>query len=116
MNTSEDIFIFLDMRNANLFKCLCMGCTLLCHSLVDAHAIVFENPPENFALNSLSVTQQSRKITGFVKDENGIPIIGANVVEKGTTNGVITGMDGDFTLQVSENAVIEISYIGYLSQ
>lgn len=54
-----------------------------------------------------------KKITGLVTDVNGEPIIGANVVEKGTTNGIITDIDGKFTLEVALDAVIQISYIGY---
>ena len=61
-----------------------------------------------------SVTQQSnRRITGVVKDAIGEPIIGANIVEKGTTNGIITDINGNFSLMVSENAILQISYIGY---
>ncbi|HIX86469.1 MAG TPA: SusC/RagA family TonB-linked outer membrane protein, partial [Candidatus Parabacteroides intestinigallinarum] len=64
-----------------------------------------------------SVVQQSTKqISGVVLDAAGIPIIGANVIVKGTTNGVITGIDGDFQLNVPENAILEISYIGYIKQ
>lgn len=52
-----------------------------------------------------------------MKDATGEPIIGANVVEKGVgTNGVITNLDGEFTLEVPENASLIISYIGYLQQ
>ena len=50
---------------------------------------------------------------GVVTDENGEPIIGANVVEKGTNNGTVTDLDGKFTMEVSENGVLQISYIGY---
>jgi TonB-linked SusC/RagA family outer membrane protein len=57
-----------------------------------------------------------RRISGTVVDETGEPVIGANVVEKGTTNGVITDVEGKFSLNVSENAVLQISYIGYVSQ
>ncbi|WP_277465351.1 TonB-dependent receptor [Parabacteroides sp. PF5-6] len=60
--------------------------------------------------------QNSRTITGIVKDETGEPIIGANIVEKGTTNGVVTDYNGNFTLSVSPSATIQISYIGYISQ
>ncbi len=60
--------------------------------------------------------QQQRAITGVVTDNLGEPVIGANVIEKGTTNGVITDMDGNFALTVSDNAVIQISYIGYIPQ
>ena len=66
---------------------------------------------------SPSIYQQSTKqISGIVKDQAGIPVIGANVIVKGTTNGVITGLDGDFLLEVPENATLEISYIGYMTQ
>lgn len=63
------------------------------------------------------VTQQRKKITGTVIDERGDPIIGANVVEKGTTNGTVTDLDGKFALNnVNENGSLDISYIGYVSQ
>ncbi|MDD2953567.1 MAG: TonB-dependent receptor [Parabacteroides sp.] len=61
--------------------------------------------------------QQSRDISGVITDTNGEPIIGANVMVKGTTNGTITDMDGRFTLSnVPGNAVLVISYIGYTEQ
>ena len=62
-----------------------------------------------------SVTQQKQiLVKGVVKDENGEPVIGANVVEKGTDNGTVTGVEGDFSLRVASNAVLSISYIGFL--
>ena len=61
--------------------------------------------------------QLAKKITGIVTDEKGEPIIGANIVEKGITNGCITDQDGKFIITgVRENAVLQISYIGYLTQ
>ncbi|MGP1477640.1 MAG: TonB-dependent receptor [Phocaeicola sp.] len=60
--------------------------------------------------------QQSFRISGKVVDSNGDPIIGANVLEKGTTRGTITDVDGAFVLDVSKDATLEITYIGYLSQ
>ncbi|MDR2498685.1 MAG: TonB-dependent receptor, partial [Tannerellaceae bacterium] len=57
-----------------------------------------------------------KRITGTVTDLNGEPVIGANVVEKGTTNGAITDTDGRFSLSVPENASLQISYIGYNAQ
>lgn len=67
-------------------------------------------------LSGVKHNGQIRKITGTVKDVNGEPIIGANLVEKGTTNGVISDVDGKFALTIPENATVEVSYIGYLSQ
>ena len=64
-----------------------------------------------------SKQQQAVKISGKVVDVNGEPVIGASIVEKGTTNGTVTNLQGDFSLSVSsDKAVIEISYIGYQPQ
>lgn len=57
--------------------------------------------------------QNNKRITGVVKDANGEPVIGANIVVKGTTNGTITDMDGNFVLDVPADAVLHVSYIGY---
>jgi hypothetical protein len=56
--------------------------------------------------------QQSRTITGIVKDPAGEPIIGANILEKGTANGATTDFDGKFSLTVAPQAVLVVSYIG----
>jgi len=65
-----------------------------------------------------TLSAQQRQVTGIVKDLTGEPIIGASVLEKGTTNGVITDLDGNFKLTVSnvEKAVLQISYVGYQTQ
>jgi TonB-linked SusC/RagA family outer membrane protein len=60
-------------------------------------------------------TPQSRKISGVVKDNLGIPIIGANVVVKGTTTGTITDFDGNFSFEIESGSLLTISYIGYVS-
>ena len=58
--------------------------------------------------------KRTGKVSGRVVDDTGEPIIGANVLVKGTTNGVITDFEGNYTLiNVDDNAVIQISYIGY---
>ena len=59
---------------------------------------------------------QTIQLTGLVTDAANEPIIGASVVEKGTTNGVITDFDGNFALSVSPKATIIISYVGYATQ
>ena len=63
-----------------------------------------------------AVSTKEKKITGKVIDTKGEPVIGATIMEKGTTNGTITDFDGNFTLNVSDNSMIEVSYIGYQSQ
>ena len=62
------------------------------------------------------MNQQKRTVTGTVTDDSGEPIIGANIVEKGTTNGIITDLNGSFTLSVNNDAVLRVSYIGYVTQ
>ena len=74
-------------------------------------------PMPVMASSSVAVTQQSqKKISGLVLDATGAPIIGANVLEVGTTNGTITDVDGKFTLNVAAGAELKISYIGYNDQ
>ena len=60
--------------------------------------------------------QQKKKVTGVITDDYGESIIGANIMEKGTTNGIVTDFDGNFTLEVGNNAILQISYIGYITQ
>ncbi|MDR1883045.1 MAG: TonB-dependent receptor [Prevotella sp.] len=75
-------------------KVLCMLCIISC---------------------AVSVFAQKR-VSGTVVDTGGEAIIGANVVEKGTTNGIITDADGKFALDVSANAILKVSFIGYVTQ
>lgn len=63
-----------------------------------------------------AIAQQQAKVSGVVVDETGEPIIGANVVIKGTTRGVITDFDGAFTLDAGPNETIQVSYVGYIPQ
>lgn len=68
------------------------------------------------ARNAEEELQQRKQITGKVTDEMGEPIIGANIIEQGTNNGTITDINGNFSLQVENNAAIRVSYIGYIEQ
>ena len=56
---------------------------------------------------------KKKKVTGTITDETGLSVIGANVVEKGTTNGVITDLNGSFMIEVADNAILKVSYVGY---
>lgn len=63
------------------------------------------------------LTAQNLTVTGTVTDgTNGETLIGASVIQKGTTNGVITDYDGNFTISVPANAVLEVSYVGYIKK
>ena len=67
--------------------------------------------------SSLPGTNQQQKVVkGKVLDSSGTPVIGANIVEKGTTNGTISDMDGNFSLNVGNKAILIVSYIGYKEQ
>ena len=65
----------------------------------------------------MEITQQTVTVSGVVKDKKGEPIIGANIMEKGTTNGTITDFDGNYTLKVKNaKSILVVSYIGYQTQ
>jgi len=79
--------------------------------LMGAYAV--SNP----GITDVKIAQQDGACTGIVKDATGETVIGASVVVKGTTNGTITGIDGDFSLSnVKKGDVIVISFVGYISQ
>lgn len=88
------------MKNILIGKRLTKGIPLLC-----------------LLLSPTFMYAQKRIVSGQVKDAQGEPIIGANVIVKGTTNGAITDLDGNFSLpDVEQGSTVEISFIGYLSQ
>ena len=62
------------------------------------------------------MTYAQTRVTGNVVDAFGESVIGASILEKGTSNGTITDIDGNFSLSVSQGAILQISYIGYISQ
>ncbi|MDR1601337.1 MAG: TonB-dependent receptor [Tannerella sp.] len=86
--------IYLLFRRDVWRKALCLLCILSC---------------------SLALHAQKR-VSGTVVDINGETVIGANILEKGTTNGTVTDINGAFSLTVQNNAVLQISYIGYIAQ
>jgi TonB-linked outer membrane protein, SusC/RagA family/TonB-dependent outer membrane receptor, SusC/RagA subfamily, signature region len=96
--------------------------TGLTYRILDKQIVIYESEvrvPVAKGQHNLSgdLQQQAKKqITGKVVDARGESIIGANIVEIGTTNGTITNIDGNFTFQVENNASIRISYIGYIEQ
>ena len=82
-------------------------------------AFLFGGAPHAWAIpatGTMAMQQTKKQITGTVVDAAGEAVIGASVVEKGTTNGVITDLDGKFSLNVAPGATVEISFIGYATQ
>lgn len=99
---NKDVFTILELLFEN---------TNIDYKVVDKDVILTMVNKDNV------VDRKTDKVTGVVKDErSGEPIIGANVIIKGTTNGTITDLGGNFSLEVSEGAALQISYIGYNSQ
>ena len=93
---------------------MCVGNATLLALLFSAPSVFAETMKASEV--SLAAVQQTKKITGTVVDNTGEPVIGANVVVKGTTLGSITDMDGKFTIEdVPSNGTLQISYIGYKS-
>lgn len=91
------------------------------NKLLSGTDITYKRDKENLIILTLKATSGSqqkadRTIKGTVLDASGEPIIGANVVEKGTTNGTVTDLDGKFTLDVPGSATLSISYIGFTEQ
>lgn len=85
------------------------GNTAIGYEIKDGKIYLFKAAERTTAL----ANQQKKIITGTVVDSNGEAVIGANVLVKGTTNGTITDMDGKFSLEVPEGAMLLVSYIGY---
>lgn len=77
--------------------------------------ISWANPDSNFSIEERGDKIQST-VTGTVTDDTGSPLPGASVIEKGTTNGTQTDFDGNFTIEVGEDATLVISYIGFATQ
>lgn len=84
------------------------------YQIIDKQILIKVSDKEVMAVPTIA--QSDKKITGTVLDATGMPVIGANVMVKGTTNGTITDMDGRFSLDVEEGATLVVSYIGFANQ
>lgn len=124
----EKQLIVPNYRSSRTMKIVKMTALLLPFSLTQVMASDVQTVPTGVSANrtmlgqvseqtpSSPVPQQAtRQITGTILDETGEPVIGANVVQKGTTNGTMTDLDGAFSLNVPNNATLVISFIGYNS-
>ncbi|MDR1746695.1 MAG: SusC/RagA family TonB-linked outer membrane protein [Tannerella sp.] len=83
------------------------------YTIDDRHIILYKSDHPN---KMLIIQQQDKRITGKIVDATGEPLAGANVTEKGTANGTITNINGTFSLTVSDNATLQVSYIGFKMQ
>lgn len=81
------------------------------YAIEKEHIVILQGAEKNS-----KQSEKRREISGTIVDKAGEPIIGANIIERGTTNGVITDIDGKFKLNVADNSVLIVSYIGYDKQ
>lgn len=87
--------------------------TNIIYTIKDNHQVVLSNRPNE---KPAQTQQESRKVIGQILDNTGMPIIGANVIVKGTTTGTVSDLNGHFSINAESNSVLEISYIGYITQ
>lgn len=93
----------------------------LTYKILDKQIVVYESrgaTPKTVEQTVAITAQQppKKQISGRVVDAQGKPVIGANIIETGTTNGTVTDIDGNFLLNIENNSSVHISYIGYLNQ
>lgn len=100
-------------EGASLSTCLGVGLATLMLSPTPALATV---TPVAAETTSIQVVQQQKNISGVVKDSSGEPLIGVSVLIQGTTQGTMTDIDGNFTLEVKPGETLEISYVGFQKQ
>lgn len=118
---SRRVNVSYNNRSINEIMDLLLKNTDLVYSIVNRQITISKKPILDEKATEKStiikeLQQDGKLISGTVLDDQGIPIIGANIIESGTTNGTITDIDGKFTLRVSNEASIQVSFIGYLSQ
>ena len=125
---SQSEFSFsLDVKDLNLDEKVSVS--LANKSIDEVLAVLFNGRNVRYEINDrhivitraglmepVATQQQVKHITGRILDSNDEPVIGANVVVKGTTIGTVTDAEGNFTLDVPEGATLQISYIGYIEQ
>lgn len=100
----------------DIFKVLdgMFGGTDIAYRVMDRNIVLYDKAK---GVASVQGVQQTITVTGNIVDSNGEPIIGASILEDGTTNGIVTDLDGNFTLTgVNANATLVISYVGYKTQ
>lgn len=85
----------------------------IAYTMEGTHIVLTNETKEK---TDLQAQQQTKKVTGTIVDTNGEPVIGANVIVSGTTNGTVTDVNGTFSLEADPKSVLNISYIGYLTK
>jgi TonB-linked SusC/RagA family outer membrane protein len=114
VNVNRKVSVRVNARPVNLLLSDLLSDSDIDYLMEGTHIILTKRSTDTAAPSRQQ--QSGRRISGTVFDGSGETIIGANVVEKGTSNGSITGLDGSFSIEVRQGAVLVVSYVGYLSQ
>lgn len=112
LNLDEKVSVSLNNKSINEVLAVLFNGRNVRYEINDRHVVITRAGQ----MMPGAVQQKGKQITGRVLDPNNEPIIGANVVVKGTTIGTVTDVDGNFMLDVPEGATLQISYIGYIEQ
>lgn len=114
MQKKQDYFSLMNRGNKSMSRIAGATCGLL--FCLTTSAFATNTIPSSADVNGVAIVDQAKKtVTVTVSDQSG-PLIGANVVVKGTTNGNISDFDGKVTLEVPTGATLVVSYIGYITQ
>lgn len=109
MKNREKMNLYSSTRLGNI-----AGVVLMC--LMFPTFVSYAGGTQTPFVEDVSGIRQLKKITGIVTDSSGEPVIGANIVVKGSTSGTITDLNGKFTLDVPNAAVLQISFVGYMTK
>lgn len=112
LNLDEKVSVSLKDKTINEVLAVLFNGRNVHYEINDRHIVITRAGQVGPAIEQ----QQAKHVTGRILDPNGEPVIGANVVVKGTTIGSVTDVDGNFNLDVPEGAILQISYIGYIDQ
>lgn len=112
LNLDEKVSVSLDNKSINEVLAVLFNGRNVHYEINDRHVVITRAGQ----VGPNAVQQQAKHITGRILDAYNEPVIGANVVVKGTTIGTVTDAEGNFDLDVPEGATLQISYIGYIEQ
>lgn len=123
----SDYSFFIDTEDVDVHKIVSVNLVdkpvrEILNKLLDGQHVKYEVKGKHIIISSENVTelatapQQGKTVSGIITDETGEPVIGVNVAVKGTAQGTITDIEGHYSLEVSPDAILLISYIGYQTQ
>ncbi len=118
------VFESADVNTANVVSVNAKDVKQAVEQILRGQSVSYEIKGKNIVVSkkqgktvaTAKANNPKKKVTGTITDENGEPIIGATIKEKGTQNAVISDVDGNFVLNTTEGAELEITYIGYADQ